>query len=122
MTDITAVIPALMDDIRLTERDGKITLSFLSVRSGSMLSRVLRRYSKTTTIELDEIGSYVIAHTNGCNTVKDIMLLAKRQYPKEKQLDERVIIFLTALRKHRIIKYLAKCECSNNQASDGCEV
>ena len=112
MTDITAVIPALMDDIRLTERDGKITLSFLSVRSGSMLSCVLRRYSKTT----------IIAHTNGCNTVKDIMLLAKRQYPKEKQLDERVIIFLTTLRKHRIIKYLAKCECSNNQASDGCEV
>lgn len=105
-TNILDVIPHLEDDITMTTRNGNTVLSFLSFRRRSL--PLLRRLSKRTKLELDAIGSAAVMLIDGDKDVRTIIEGLKETFADEKQLDERTIMFLTELKRRKIIKYLAQ--------------
>ena len=46
------------------------------------------------TANFDKIGSFIWMQCTGKNTVKQIFDLLKKHYPKEKNLDQRLFLFL----------------------------
>lgn len=106
-TNIFDVIPAIEDDIVISVRNGITTLSFLSLRKRNVLSRLLRRFSKTTSIELDEKGAAIISLINGQNKVVDIIDEIQKRFVPEEQMKERTIMYIVELKRRSIIKYLA---------------
>ena len=46
------------------------------------------------TANMDKLGSLVWQNCNGNKTVKEILDLMKKEFPKEENLDQRLILFL----------------------------
>jgi hypothetical protein len=42
----------------------------------------------------DKIGSIIWNNCDGKNTVKDILEIMKKEYPKEEDIDQRLFLFL----------------------------
>lgn len=44
--------------------------------------------------KMDKIGSIVWKNSDGKNTVKDILDILKKEFPNEKEIDQRLFLFL----------------------------
>ena len=53
----------------------------------------------------DKIGSLIWINCDGKKTVKDILDIVKKKYPDEKDLDQRLILFLQQLQSLKYIEY-----------------
>ncbi len=108
LTDINEVIPVIEDDVTASAHGGLAALSFPSLRRKKGLAKLLRRFSKTTTIELDEMGSAVVSLANGRRNVGQIIDEMKKTYAHEQHLDERIIAFVAVLKRKGIVRYSIK--------------
>jgi len=63
---------------------------------GELGNKFCRIIKKDTTFEanLDKIGSFIWTCCDGNNTVKQILYSLKKEFPKEKNIDQRLFVFL----------------------------
>jgi len=59
----------------------------------------------TFTANLDEIGSLVWENCDGKHTVKEILEILEKKFPKEENMLNRLILFLQQMRKLKYINY-----------------
>ncbi|HEX08744.1 PqqD family protein [Euryarchaeota archaeon ex4484_162] len=59
----------------------------------------------TFTANLDKIGSMVWENCDGSHTVKDILDILEKEFPKEENLLNRLIIFLQQMKRLKYISY-----------------
>lgn len=71
---------------------------------GKSLCRVIKK-DQNFTGHMDKIGSLVWVNCDGINTVKDILKLVKIKYPKEKNIDQRLFLFIQQLGNLNYLTY-----------------
>jgi hypothetical protein len=54
---------------------------------------------------LDKLGSLVWKNCDGKNTVKQILEIVKKEFPKEEDIDQRLFLFLQQMSSLRYIDY-----------------
>lgn len=57
------------------------------------------------TANLDKLGSLVWTNCDGRNTVKQILEILKKEFPKEENIDQRLFLFLQQMRNLNYINY-----------------
>jgi hypothetical protein len=57
----------------------------------------LLRKDNTFTANLDPLGSFIWKQCTGTKTVKSILVAVKKEYPDEKNIDQRLYVFLQQL-------------------------
>ena len=57
------------------------------------------------TANLDKLGSLVWEHCDGRNTVKQILEILKKEFPKEEAIDQRLFLFLQQMESLSYIDY-----------------
>jgi hypothetical protein len=62
-------------------------------RFGKSFCRILRKDNYFTG-NFDKLGSFIWQKCDGVNTVKDILGLVKKEFPDEKNIDQRLFLFL----------------------------
>lgn len=89
-----------------TNEDGTITLKVPKFKReiGKKLCKLLRR-KPFFSANLDDIGSLVWKNCDGDTTVQDILNELEKKYPKEEKLDQRLIHFLSQMKKLGYIHY-----------------
>ena len=60
---------------------------------GKSFCKVIKK-DNSFTANMDKLGSLVWKNCNGNKTVKEILDLMKKEFPKEENLDQRLILFL----------------------------
>ena len=60
---------------------------------GKSFCKLLKK-EETFIAKMDKIGSLVWRHSDGVNTVKDILEILKKEYPLEKDIDQRLFLFI----------------------------
>jgi len=64
----------------------------------------LIRKENTFTAHMDKVGSFVWNNCDGVNTIKDILQLLKGKFPQEKNIDQRLFLFIQQMNNlHYII-------------------
>jgi len=57
------------------------------------------------TANMDKLGSLVWKNCNGKNRVQDILEIVKKEFPKEKNIDQRLFLFLQQLQNLHYINF-----------------
>ena len=52
---------------------------------------------------LDKLGSIVWQNCDGINTVKDVLKIVKKEFPDEKNIDQRLFLFIQQLHSLRYL-------------------
>jgi hypothetical protein len=60
---------------------------------GKSFCKVIKK-DNTFTANMDKIGSIVWKNCDGKNSVKDILEILKKEFPKEENIDQRLFLFL----------------------------
>jgi len=60
---------------------------------GKSFCKLLKK-EETFIAKMDKIGSLVWRHSDGAKTVKDILEILKKKYPLEKDIDQRLFLFI----------------------------
>ena len=60
---------------------------------GKSFCKVIRK-EDTFTANMDKIGSIIWKNCDGRSTVKDILEILKKEFPKEENIDQRLFLFL----------------------------
>ncbi|MEM0492817.1 MAG: PqqD family protein [Candidatus Thermoplasmatota archaeon] len=81
-----------------------ITVPKFTSRYGFLLCRMLKR-DVNFIADLDRIGSLVWLNCDGENTVRDILDILRRECGDEKDLDQRLFLFLQQMRTLNYIIY-----------------
>ena len=71
---------------------------------GRRFVRVMRR-ENTFTANLDRLGSSVWKRCDGTMTVKEILDRVKTEFPDEKEIDQRLFLFLQQLKGLHYLTY-----------------
>jgi hypothetical protein len=71
---------------------------------GKKLCRLVRR-KETFTADMDRLGSLVWLHCDGKNNVEDILQVLEKEYSDEKDLDQRLFLFLQQMKNLNYISY-----------------
>jgi hypothetical protein len=64
------------------------------------------RKKENITAKMDKIGTVVWKKSDGKNTVKDILGVLKKRFPKEENIDNRLFIFLQQMHSLRYISLI----------------
>lgn len=93
-------------DFRWIEEDGKIRIIVPKFRSriGRSFCRLLGK-EENFTANLDEKGSIIWKLCDGRHTVRKILEELQQRYPEEKDLDQRLFLYLYNLKKLGYITY-----------------
>lgn len=93
-------------DFEWKEENGKISIIVPKFKSriGERFCRLLGR-EPTFTANLDEKGSLIWKLCDGEHTVEDILKELEERFPDEKDLDQRLFLYLYNLRKLDYIIY-----------------
>ncbi len=71
---------------------------------GKRWCKLLRR-KETFTADMDKMGSIVWMHCDGKNTVEDILVVLKKEYGDEEDLDQRLFLFLQQMKNLNYLRY-----------------
>ena len=71
---------------------------------GKSFCKVIKKDDKFTA-NMDKIGSIVWVNCDGKNTVKDILEILKKEFPKEDEIDQRLFLFLQQMRSLNYLNY-----------------
>ena len=71
---------------------------------GRKFCRLFRK-KETFTADMDELGSLVWTHCDGAHTVKDILDTLKQRFGDEKDLDQRLFLFLQQMKALDYLTY-----------------
>lgn len=71
---------------------------------GKSLCKVIRK-EDTFTANLDNLGSLVWNNCDGRKTVRQILEIIKKEFPKEEDIDQRLFLFLQQMKSLNYIDY-----------------
>ena len=74
-------------------------------RLGKSFCKIIKK-ENVFTANLDPVGSLVWINCDGRNKVKDILEILKKESPKEKNIDQRLFLFLQQMES---LNYIAYC-------------
>ncbi len=77
----------------------KFTSSF-----GKSFCRIIKKDNKFSA-NMDKIGTIVWINCDGKKTVKDILEILTKEFPKEKDIDQRLFLFLQQMKSLNYINY-----------------
>lgn len=81
-----------------------ITVPKFYSRFGQSLCKVLKR-KNTFDANLDELGSIIWQNCDGTKTVKEILEIITKEFSEEKNIDQRLFLFLQQLKALNYISY-----------------
>lgn len=78
-----------------TNKEGLVEIKMPKFNSnfGKSFCKVIKK-DNNFTANMDKFGSLVWKNCDGRKTVKEILKLMKKEFPKEENLDQRLILFL----------------------------
>jgi len=78
-----------------TNKDGLVEIIVPKFQSNFSKSfcNIIKR-DNTFTANMDDIGSIVWKNIDGKKTVKDILEILKKEFPDEKEIDQRLYLFI----------------------------
>jgi hypothetical protein len=87
--------PKRLDFEWSTNTEGLVEIKVPKFKSnfGKSFCKVIRKDDKFTG-NMDKIGSIVWKNCDGKNSVKDILEILKKEFPKEGNIDQRLFLFL----------------------------
>lgn len=87
-----------------TNAEGLVEIKVPKFKSnfGKSFCKVIKRENMFTA-NLDKIGSIVWKNCDGRNSVKDILEIVKKEFPKEENIDQRLFLFLQQMHNLRYI-------------------
>ncbi len=71
---------------------------------GKSFCKILRR-EDTFTANLDALGSMIWKQCDGTKSVKQILEVVSKEFPKEKDIDQRLFLFLQQLKALHYLTY-----------------
>ena len=88
-------IPKRVDYEWSTNDEGLVEIKVPKFTSnfGKSFCKVIKKDNKFTA-NMDKIGSIVWKNCDGRNSVKDILELLKKEFPKQGNIDQRLFLFL----------------------------
>jgi hypothetical protein len=88
-----------------TSDDGLVTIMVPKFTSniGKSFCRVLKK-ENTFEAHLDKLGSAIWKQCDGTNLVKDILAVVTKEFPDEKNIDQRLFLFIQQL---KVLNYLS---------------
>ena len=69
---------------------------------GKSFCKVIKK-ENSFTAKMDKYGSFVWKNIDGKRTVKDVLSLMEKEFPKQENLDQRLILFLQQMNSLRYI-------------------
>ena len=87
--------PKRLDFEWTTNEDGLVQIKVPKFTSnlGKSFCNIIKK-DNSFTANMDKIGSVVWKNCNGKNSVKDILDILKKDFPKEENIDNRLFLFL----------------------------
>jgi hypothetical protein len=82
----------------------RITVPKFTSKFGKSFCKVLKR-DNTFSANLDKLGSSIWKQCEGTKTVKEILDVVTKEFPDEKNIDQRLFLFLQQLRALCYIVY-----------------
>lgn len=78
-----------------TNAEGLVEIKVPKFKSnfGKSFCKVIKK-ENTFTANMDKIGSIIWINADGRNSVKDILEMLKKEFPKEENMDQRLFLFL----------------------------
>jgi len=80
----------------------EIIMPKFNSKIGKSFCKVIKK-DNSFTANMDKYGSLVWKNCDGKKTVKDILTLMEKEFPKEENLDQRLILFLQQMHSLRYI-------------------
>jgi hypothetical protein len=74
-----------------------ITVPKFTGKIGKSFCKILKR-DNVFTANLDKLGSVIWQQIDGAHTVKDILAIIQKEFPGEKDIDQRLFLFLQQLK------------------------
>ena len=89
-----------------TSEEGIVTITVPKFTSniGKSFCRVLKK-ENTFEAHLDKLGSAIWKQCDGTNLVKDILAVITKEFPDEKNIDQRLYLFLQQLRALHYLEF-----------------
>jgi len=81
-----------------------ITVPKFTSNFGKSFCKVLKR-DNTFKANLDKLGSVIWKQCDGTTSVKEILAVATKEFPHEKNIDQRLFLFIQQLRALSYIVY-----------------
>jgi len=85
--------------------DGLVELNVPKFKSnfGKSFCKTIRK-DDTFPAKMDKIGTIVWENCDGSKTVKDLLKILEKKYPKEKDIDQRLFLFLRQMHSLNYIR------------------
>jgi hypothetical protein len=106
VTEFLQFRPQRLDFEWYTNDDDLIIIKVPKFKSsfGKSFCRLLRK-DNTFIANLDKLGSLIWKHCDGRNTIKDILEIIKKEFPKEENIDQRFFLFLRQMKNLNYIDF-----------------
>lgn len=96
--------PKRLDFEWTTNEEGLVQIKVpkFSSNLGKSFCRIIKK-DNSFSANMDKIGSVVWKNCNGGNSVKKILDILKKEFPREKDIDNRLFLFLQQMHSLRYI-------------------
>jgi len=98
--------PKRLDFKWSTNNEGLVTLTVpkFTGKVGKSFCKVLKR-ENTFEAHLDRLGSVIWNQCDGTTLVKDILIMITKEFPDEKNIDQRLFLFLQQMKALNYMTY-----------------
>ena len=106
ISEFLSFVPVRADYEWTVDDEGIVHIKVPKFQSkwGKRMCKLLHR-KETFTADMDRLGSLVWMQCTGKNTVEDILDVLKKEYGDEKDLDQRLFLFLRQMKNLNYISY-----------------
>jgi len=89
-----------------TNKEGLVEIKVPKFQSnfGKSFCNVVKK-NQTFSAKMDKIGSIVWKNCDGKKSVKKILEILEKKYPKEKQIDQRLFLFIQQMKNLHYLNY-----------------
>ena len=104
--EFLSFIPVRADYEWMVDDEGLVHITVPKFHSalGKRFCQLIRR-ENSFTADMDRLGSIVWLHCDGRNSVKDILDVLKKEYDDEKDLGQRLFLFLQQMRNLNYLQF-----------------
>ena len=98
--------PIRLDFEWFTNEEGLVWLKVPKFKSkyGKYFCKIIKK-DNTFTANMDKLGSLVWMNCNEKNTVKQILEIIKKEFPNEKNIDQRLFLFIQQMKNLNYLDY-----------------
>lgn len=106
LEEMLSYIPKRADLQWTTNKEGLVEIKVPKFTSnfGKSFCKVVKK-DQTFSAKMDKIGSIVWKNCDGKKSVKKILEILEKKYPKEKQIDQRLFLFLQQMKNLHYLEY-----------------